>query len=1063
MDRKQQFQNLVNLSWDRNNCKVASKLFKLCDENPNDSIPYEQRCNLLFKSIELDNFKLLKLSLKNFEIPTLSKFHAFYMSFNNSYLMYCKHIIKSAVDDVVGESDINTIGWIQWPNLETITHLNRFKKLKNTIQYLYEDAKKTKKRFVKEDTLFQAAKNLDLNVLKKTLGESNVSIQIVNNLGMSLLFFASIQKPSQEKLNFIKYIIENCFKNYHLSILDRLRNGSTLAHRLAMTDDVNGLAYLADINVNLFGKTNNNEAPLDYAINFNAKKAFDFLLKQYEFNTSHGSEHLDRFYKRAIKTQRYEFINKIMAIMDTDRYEHVEFGLDEVLRTNNKKLAVVLMQNLIKNKDFVQRFITENNVDIFDHYKNIYRVFQTLFKIVASSSIDRLFSQNFPTVIETEKFRIIGPIKYPIKIDGNVHDIHTFLFTSKQEKFLVSLYGDINNGVNIPTRVSSACNPGFILNSLLCDCRDQYKEALREMIQEGLGIYIYCMDQHGKNIGIEPHFLVYAEGQRRNIGLFNEIYEELGLQQDYRTYDCIVDILLHLTKQHNLQSVKFITSAPNKIEEFTRLFSKTNLKFSFLHSHIPVTQENKSEIAEKKRSGYDVAKEHPQLISKNPANHEILGNIVSSTYDEIQQSVLEAHNAQSNWQDTEVSERVHYLRKVFEEFHTKKEEFANMISKEMGKPKHESLAEMEDSYSFLEYYLDNAQKHLKDKVITEDKTELIVSKEPYGTAAVIVAWNFPFLNFIWACIVPLLAGNTVVFKHSEKCPLIGKEIENVMTQYLPTGVFQEVYGNAIVGDIMLRQKEINLICFTGSATTGKQIGKKAIVRGIHCELELGGSAPGILFADTNLDIAIPDIIKKRFENNGQVCDGLKRLIVHESIVDEVHQRLRNLLNEKSIGDPLQDDIDFGPLVDKLQLKKLEIQIENAKQEGANIFQYGKLVSIHKGNFFRPTFLTNVTKTMKVWHEEVFGPALPIMTFKTEQEAIDLANDTIFGLGGYVWTENIQLGKRIMNKIKAGNVCLNDAYYISPKVPFGGIKHSGYGRQHGKLGFEGVTNRKVYAL
>ena len=308
----------------------------------------------------------------------------------------------------------------------------------------------------------------------------------------------------------------------------------------------------------------------------------------------------------------------------------------------------------------------------------------------------------------------------------------------------------------------------------------------------------------------------------------------------------------------------------------------------------------------------------------------------------------------------------------------------------------------------------------------------------------------------------MLSGNTVVFKHSEECPLCGKFLENIFVKNLPIGVFNEVYGNGEVGKILVSQ-DINMIAFTGSTKAGKSLYKTAGEKFIKATMELGGSAPGIIFEDADIDLTVQNVCSYRLLNTGQACDGLKRLIVHESVFDEVVNKICLIFNSKKIGNAIDPKTELGPLVAKRQLDLLVSQVMDAKEKGATIVTGGNN-SENKlnGSFFEPTVLTGVTKDMKVWTEEVFGPVLPIVKFKTEEEAVELANDTTYGLGAYIYTLDKERSDRISKLLKTGLVSINGVNYILPFNPFGGYKNSGFGREHGKYGFHEVTQIKLVA-
>jgi len=452
-----------------------------------------------------------------------------------------------------------------------------------------------------------------------------------------------------------------------------------------------------------------------------------------------------------------------------------------------------------------------------------------------------------------------------------------------------------------------------------------------------------------------------------------------------------------------------------------------------------------------------------KIKSLNPSNKVLIGEIEASTDAEIEQKVQVARMALKAWKDLGVKGRVSALRKVVENLTKRQDEFASLISREMGMPISQSVHDVSGAVDYFNWYLDNAEKYLSPELVYEDQTQVHeVHYEPVGVVAAITPWNFPASNFVWMIGQNLIVGNTVVFKDSEEVPLCGKLIEEAFAaSNLPDGVFSEVYGKGDVGDFLVHQN-IDMICFTGSTLTGHRLYKVAAEKFIRVFLELGGSAPGIVFEDADISRIIDTIYANRFDNCGQICDGLKRLIVHESKVEEVIKEITKKLEGVIIGDASDQRTDIGPLVSQKQLEALQRQVKDALDKGAKEIYKKKVPTNLNGFFYSPTLLTNVTSDMEVWKEEVFGPVLPILTFKTEEEAIALANDTKYGLGGYAFTESKERFVKIASQIQTGMIQVNNAGYVQPPTPFGGCKFSGIGREHGKFGFHELSNIKVVA-
>lgn len=451
-----------------------------------------------------------------------------------------------------------------------------------------------------------------------------------------------------------------------------------------------------------------------------------------------------------------------------------------------------------------------------------------------------------------------------------------------------------------------------------------------------------------------------------------------------------------------------------------------------------------------------------KIISTNPAkNYEVVGEVEISSDEKIAEKVKNAKEAKLIWKGLGVKKRIDLIKPIYEEFLNRKEELIELIIKEIGKTRKEASIELNRYSAEFKWFLDNGEKSLKEEATYEDdETIHKVYYEPFGVSAVITPWNYPFGMFVWGVIPNLIVGNTVVFKHSEECPLSGKLIEDIMlSKHLPRGVFNEIYGAGSIGSKLLNQ-DVNLIWFTGSSRTGKEIYKIAANKFIKVVLEMGGSNPGIIFKDADIDRFIDKLYAKRFIACGQSCDALKRLIVEEPVFDEVIEKLKRKVESKIVGEPDKEDTDFGSLVAKRQLDLLEAQVKDAIDKGAKVITGGKRPNNLKGAYYMPTILTNIKKNMRVWNEEVFGPVLVVVPFKDEEEAISLANDTRYGLGSLIFTSDIKKAERVASKIEAGTVEINSANHWLTCNPFGGYKESGMGREHGIHGFRELCQIKV---
>jgi succinate-semialdehyde dehydrogenase/glutarate-semialdehyde dehydrogenase len=451
-----------------------------------------------------------------------------------------------------------------------------------------------------------------------------------------------------------------------------------------------------------------------------------------------------------------------------------------------------------------------------------------------------------------------------------------------------------------------------------------------------------------------------------------------------------------------------------------------------------------------------------KLTSTNPSrNCEIIGEVEVSTEQDIQNALNKAREAQPHWAALSQAERNKAIESFITVSNEHAEEIATAISTEMGKPIKESRLDIQDSANHFHAFMKIAEQALKPETVFEDETQKHIQiREPLGVLAAITPWNFPFFNIAFQFGPALLAGNTVLYKPSEEIVVFAKLVERLVKESeIPEDVLTVLYGDGKVGE-QLVQLPVDGILFTGSTRTGQRITELAAKRSTPVMTEMGGSSPGIIFKDADIDAIIDTVYEMRVSNTGQYCDGLKRLLVHESKLDAVLNGLKQVNATKKVGDALAEDIDFGPLVAKRQLDLLKEQVADALSKGAHILFGGKEPEGLKGAYYEPTVLTNITFDMRVWKEEVFGPVLPVVTFKTEEEAVKLANDTSYGLSAYVFTTNKDTYHRVASKLKAGAIAHNNSLYFSPFSPFGGYKGSGNSRVCGVEGFHEVTQVKL---
>lgn len=450
-----------------------------------------------------------------------------------------------------------------------------------------------------------------------------------------------------------------------------------------------------------------------------------------------------------------------------------------------------------------------------------------------------------------------------------------------------------------------------------------------------------------------------------------------------------------------------------------------------------------------------------KLISINPSNNTIVGSTETSSSQEIQAKVTLARKACREWSILGIDERNKYLNDFLLLVKENRKKLAILASQEMGMRLVEAYQDIDSGCEFLDWYMQNAADALSPETTFEEEYEIHqILHEPVGVIASIISWNFPFSNFIWQVGQGLISGNTYVVKHSELVALFCRFLESLIDQsHLPKGVLNFIYGGEDEGNFLVHQK-VDMICFIGSTKVGKHLYRVASEKFIPIKMELGGSAPCILFEDADIDEAVESIVGNAFYNCGQVCVAPRRLLIQEPVFSLVMDRLQEAVDSLKVGPAHEEAFDIGPLASIQKVQDLEIQVKESRELGADIVSGGCRPEGLQGAYYLPTLIANVNRSMRIWKEEVFGPILLATSFSSKEQAIRLANDTPYGLGAYVYTSDIDTFKEIFRRIDTGMVSLNNVSFIKAVNPFGGTKESGIGRQHGKLGFQEVTKTKV---
>lgn len=455
----------------------------------------------------------------------------------------------------------------------------------------------------------------------------------------------------------------------------------------------------------------------------------------------------------------------------------------------------------------------------------------------------------------------------------------------------------------------------------------------------------------------------------------------------------------------------------------------------------------------------------------NPATEEVSGDIPAATAEDVDIAVKAARaailrNKGKDWAKASGHLRAKYLRAISAKIKERKAELARLETIDCGKPIDEAEWDMDDVAGCFDYYADLAEaldgKQYAPVDLPMDTFKSYVRKEAIGVVALITPWNYPLLMATWKVAPALAAGCAVVLKPSEMASVTCLELASIADEVgVPAGVFNVVTGlGQDVGAPLASHPDVDKVAFTGSTATGKSVATAAATNIKPATLELGGKSPIIIFDDAVLTNAVEWAMFGAFWTNGQICSATSRLLIQEGIAEEFLANLKTWCETIKITNPLEKDCRLGPLVSEGQYKKVLKYIEVAKSEGATLLCGGKRPKhLERGYFVEPTVFTGVNKSMQIWNEEVFGPVLAVSTFKTEDEAIEYANDTQYGLGAAVISKDEERCKRVSEALLAGIVWINCSQPCFCQAPWGGVKRSGYGRELGEWGLENYLSVK----
>jgi acyl-CoA reductase-like NAD-dependent aldehyde dehydrogenase len=445
------------------------------------------------------------------------------------------------------------------------------------------------------------------------------------------------------------------------------------------------------------------------------------------------------------------------------------------------------------------------------------------------------------------------------------------------------------------------------------------------------------------------------------------------------------------------------------------------------------------------------------MQSINPATEEVLMTLEEFTPAKVNTLLDEARNTFLTWRDTTFAQRAELMKQAATYLRQHKAEFGRLITLEMGKTITEAEAEIEKCAWNCDFYADHAQRFLADEPHPSSGAQSFVAFEPLGVVLAIMPWNFPFWQVFRFAAPALMAGNTAVLKHAGNVPQCALAIERVFHECgFPEGVFRTLLIPGSAVQQVIEDPRIAAITLTGSDETGSQVAAAAGRVLKKTVLELGGSDAFIVLEDADLDAAAQMAVRARFQNAGQSCIAAKRFIVVESVADAFEQRFREAAAALSVGDPLQPETQMGPLARADLRDALERQVSESVAAGARVLTGGHTLD-RPGYFYAPTILSDVRPDMPAFREETFGPVAAVVRVPDAEAAVRAANDSQYGLGGNLWTSNIERGIQLARRIETGQVFINGMTASDPRLPFGGVKRSGYGRELASYGIREFVN------
>jgi len=448
------------------------------------------------------------------------------------------------------------------------------------------------------------------------------------------------------------------------------------------------------------------------------------------------------------------------------------------------------------------------------------------------------------------------------------------------------------------------------------------------------------------------------------------------------------------------------------------------------------------------------------IATINPATGEVIKTFQALGESEIEKKLQLAVKVFQAERHTPFSLRAQRMQKAAEIIERDKEKFGHVMTLEMGKTYRSAVAEAAKCATACRYYAENAARFLADEVVETGAKKSFIRYLPIGPILAVMPWNFPFWQVFRFAVPALMAGNVGLLKHASNVPQCALAIESIFREAgFPEGCFQSLLIGSGQVDALLNDPRVMAATLTGSEQAGIQVGMGAAKRIKKVVLELGGSDPFIVMPSADLDAAVSTAVQARIQNNGQSCIASKRFIVAEPIADEFERKFVTKMESLEVGDPFDEKTELGPLSTPDGVKDLDADVQKSVQAGAKLLTGGHPLK-RPGNFYAPTVLTNIPKNSPAYGEEFFGPVASIFRVKDVDEAIRLANDVRFGLGSSVWTNDDNERERFINEIEAGMVFVNKMVASDPRIPFGGVKASGHGRELGVVGIREFVNAKT---